>query len=899
MAASFTPGARLGPYEVEAKLGEGGMGEVYRARDTRLDRTVAIKVLLAGTTWSPDARARFEREARAISQLNHGNICTLFDVGREGDTDFIVLEYLAGETLATRLTRGALPVEEAVAIGIQMADALAVAHRRGIIHRDLKPGNVMLVRAGSAKSDAVTATLLEFGLAQALGAPTAATAGTEPTTVTSPMPLPGQGALLGTMLYMAPEQVEGQEADARSDLWALGCVLFEMITGRRTFDGKTHTNIAAAILEREAPALTSVAPHVPAALAHIVGRCLEKDRDARWQTASDVRRELQWVARQSAAPLAASSAATPAPAPRHWVRDPRSLAALTTAVLGLMLAARGFLVPGQPAGARDVVSLSITLPESLSDVQPPNTTWMNNVALSPDDVHVAFSGLRGGTRVLFLRRVDTFEVREMPGGGRYPFFSADGRALAFMRGNEIWRTPVDTLAPVRVGAMASAEWNILAALWHPRGDLLFAAERGVYRMPDAGGDMALVVKSDASTKQIFRELSLLPDGRLLASTTDTSGEHLLVIDASTWQATTLVGQTGGRFAGGWLFRLSRAGMVAVRFDERRLASIGEPIALGSVTGPDVNVLGVPAVSRGGSVAWFVIAIVPREPVFVDRTGREHALPFWPDQPMVRWPRLSPSGHRLAHAFSGDEDDPLRITDLRTGAVTQLPRVGATEPVWLLDESAIVSAAGTYPNHGLVRQPVDGRKFEPVGEVTDFEVWPASISKNGELAYYVGTSEGIEDLYVLDFKTKKVTRIPTPGTQRGARFSPDGRWIAYESALGGVSQIEVVSWPDLALRRVVSSDGGTEPIWSADQREIFYRNGDKVMAAKVLPGPDFASAPATELFSRPYLSDPFGDQSWDLAPDGRFLMLKAKQAVRPEVRMIRNVPALLEAAAGKR
>ena len=890
---SLPSGTRLGAYDIVAPIGEGGMGEVYRARDTRLDRTVAVKVLLTGSAWSAEARARFEREARAISQLNHPHICTLFDVGREGDTEFIVLEYLDGETLASRLSRGAVPVADAVTIGIQIADALDAAHRRNIVHRDLKPGNVMLVRTSSAKSDALSAKLLDFGLAK----PIAANAGTELATVTSPAPLTGQGTLLGTVPYMAPEQVEGEEADARSDLWALGCVLFEMLAGRRPFDGKTPASVAAAILGRDAPDVSGLVPLVPASLAHIVSRCLEKDRDARWQSASDVKRELQWTARQGfGAAAATTTTGTPSQAAgsRDWLRDWRSLVAVAFGLVAALIASLAYFAPRQTVPP-EAVSLSITMPADLDEVRPPYGVNLSNVALSPDGTHVAFSGLRGMAPALFLRRIDTFDLREMPGGGQHPFFSADGRALAFIREGAVWRTPLETLAPVRVGALPMNVWNIRTALWHPRGDLLFGTDRGVFRMPASGGEAVLVVKADLAAAQEFRELSMLPDDRVLAGTADKTGGHLAVIAPTTWTVDTLEGQPAGRFVDGWLLIRSPSGVMARRFDVRSLTAVGEPVSLAGVTGGDANSVNVSAISPTGSVAWIVTPLVARDAVYVDRAGRETPLPFPPPRGSIRWPRVSPSGQRLAFGLTSfNLGEPLQVLHLGTGALTRLSQESATEPVWSLDESSIVSSAGLFPNHGLVRQPADGRAAIKLGAATDFEVFPTALSTNNDLLYYVGTRENVEDLYVLNLGTNKVTRIPHPGTQRGGRFSPDGRWIAYESDVTGVSSVEVVSWPDLAVRRVVGP--GTEPMWSADQRELFFRNGDAVMAARVLPGRDFALAPAVELFSRRYEHDITGDQSWDLTRDGRFLMLKAATTPRLEVRVIRHAVAQLEAAA---
>jgi len=872
---ALAPGDRIGSYVIGAQLGVGGMGEVYRARDSKLDRDVAIKIISPAFTEDPERLARFEREARTLASLNHANIAHVYGLEHAEAGHALVMEVVEGDDLSQRLTQGPIPIEDAVLLARQIADAIEAAHDLGIVHRDLKPANIKVRADGVVK-------VLDFGLAKALDASLSGSA-PQLSTMTSPA-MTRAGVILGTAAYMSPEQAKGRQVDKRADIWAFGCVVFEMLAGRRPFSGEDFADTLSSIM-RDSPAWELLPKDTPPRLRELLARCLEKDPRKRLRDIGEARVALEGDLQ--GAPASSVVA-------RAWMRDPRSVAAVAVAVLGLGLAARALLVPAAaPAGQPNVVSLSITLPDTLKDVRPPNNTWRANVAISPDEVHMAFSGLRGASPVLFVRRLDAFDLREVSGGGRSPFFSPDGRALAFLRDTDVWRAPIDSLAPVRVGTLEGAAWNVRSELWHPQGDLLFATERGVYRLPDRGGESTLVVKADAAAKQVFTELSLLPDGRVLASSQD---GRLHVIDSKTWQITAIEGQAAGRFANGWLFRESPTGLIAVEFDDQRLVTIGEPVAIGGATNSGTNIRGAAALSRGGSVAWHMTAIEPREPVYVDRNGREEPLPFSLNRTIIRWPRLDPSGLQLAFGFSEGNaaDEIIQILDLRTGAFRPLPHVNATEPVWFPDGSAVATSAGNFPHHGLMRQSVDGRSDEPLGEQTTFEVWPTSMSKNGELAYYVGTRENFEDFYVLDTGTKKVTRIPRPRLQKKARFSPDGKWIAYQSEEAGVSQVEVVSWPDLAVWRVVSAAGGTEPIWSSDQRELFFRNGDQILSARILPGADFSTAPATVLFSGPYLADPYGDQSWDLAPRDRFLLLKASEASRLEIRMIRNATAALAA-----
>jgi len=873
----LTAGTTLGPYKILAPLGAGGMGEVYRAHDTRLGRDVAIKVLPQHLAATPEVRARFEREARTISQLNHPHICTLYDVGHQDGTDYLVMELLEGETLAHRLEKGPLPVAEVLSLGAQIAQALDRAHRAGVVHRDLKPGNVTLTKGG--------AKLMDFGLARAHGLAPAAGAMTQSPTVSRP--LTAEGTIVGTFQYMAPEQLEGKEADARADLWALGCVLYEMATGARAFAGESQASLIAAIMTGEPHPMTELRPVTPPGLERVVRRCLAKDPEERFQSASDLAFAMEGVGGSGAA----GASPTPvggASAPKRpgWILP----AAGALIILSFVAVAGRFLRAGGVDGTRDTVCLSVTLPTTVRDVQRPSNSAARNIAISPNNQCVAFGGSRRGTPVLFVRRLGSFTLHEVDGGGATPFFSPDGASLGFLRGTEVWRTPIDQLAPVRVGTIPAAAWNVRDAMWLGSGEILICTNGGLYRMSANGGDAAMVVASDSSQQERFARLSLLGDNRVLVSTSDTSGDHLGVIEPGHWRIARVVGTMGGLFARGWLFNASPTGTIAVRFDERRLTTTGEPLDLVTALGSSVSDYQALTVSAAGSLAWFSTERVTSQLVYVDRSGRESPLPVPLQEPLMRWPRLAPRGDRLAFGVNGD--GPLEVFDLSTGTRTALSSMG-TEPVWMPDGSGIISSTGATPSQGLVLLSSDGLTSTTLIR-SALEVWPTSVSSGGDLLlYYVsGSSDAGDGLYVMDIRTRESTKIGLPGA-RGARFSPDGRWIACQALISGRYEVLVMPWPNPGRRRVVSSEGGTEPIWSADSRELFYRNGDRVMVAQVVPGPEFAATAPRQLFSFPYLHDLWGDQSWDLAPDGRFLMMKPTMTEAVEVRMIRNAVGLLE------
>ena len=507
---SLAPGSRLGVYEIAALIGTGGMGEVYRARDTRLDRTVAIKVLPKDLAADPELRERLEREARSIAALNHPHICTLHDVGQQDGVSFLVMEYLDGETLQERLQRGALTVDHALDVAIQVAEALAAAHRSGVIHRDLKPGNIMLARRGS-QSGPPYAKLLDFGLAKS-GEPVASGVGGSMLPTTPPA-LTAQGSILGTFQYMAPEQLEGLEADARSDIFAFGAVLYEMVTGRKAFEAKSHASLIAAVLEHEPPPLAATHAAVPRQLEHVVSRCLAKSPEERWQTASDLHRELKWVA-ESTVPDSPTSIRQ---RPSLW-RRPVTLGMAVAAALLASTAAAGvawMTIGTAPTTNTRVVRLTLALPagEAVASLASPA------VAISPAGTHIVYVGTNGGRQQLHVRALDSMEAKPLAGTElpTNPFFSPDGQWIGFFSQSKLKKV---SIATGTVQTLCDAPFG-MGGSWAPDGTIYFAprGSSGLSKVSSNGGTPTEVTSLDRAKGEVsHRWPNLLPGGRAIVFT---------------------------------------------------------------------------------------------------------------------------------------------------------------------------------------------------------------------------------------------------------------------------------------------------------------------------------------------------------------------------------------------
>jgi serine/threonine protein kinase/Tol biopolymer transport system component len=843
-------GTHLGPYEILALIGSGGMGEVYRARDTRLDRTVAVKVLPADLAADGERRARFEREARAIAALSHPHICTIHDVGRHEAIDYLVMEYLDGETLADRLAhaRGPLPLEQVLTIGVDIADALDKAHRADIVHRDLKPANVMLTKSG--------AKLLDFGLAKLRGpaAPITMSAMTKATAT----PATATGTILGTIHYMSPEQVEGRDADTRSDIWALGAVLYEMATGRRPFDGASAASVIGGILKDAPPPISTRQPLAPSALDHVVEQCLEKDADERWQDAGDVKRELAWIAEGTAV---ASVGARP--------RNPwRERVAWITAGAGVLIALFTILRPASAPATGDVVRVSILPPDkTLFTGQRSGTVSGPQLAVSPDGRAIVFAAAAPGARpTLWLRSLDAVTAHSLPGteGADSPFWSPDHRWIGYFADAKLKKIPA-TGGPSQV--IAANVPDNRGASWGPDDTILLArTTASILRVSSSGGMVTPVTELDASRLEgSHRFPQFLPDGRhflfqVRSSLADQTGVYAGSLDGKTKKLLIHGNSTALYASSGHVLFLDGDTLMGQAFDAERLELQGQAFLVEGGVGRSSSGTGSYSVSGTGALAYAGALSTPGRLTWFDRSGNPSESAGSPGDYTDF--RLSPDQTRLAASVAdlktGFPD--IWITDLTRGSSAPFtfgPSVNAA-PVWAPDGARIIFR--TTRNGGITefyaKSAFGGGKEEPVlsQTVTRALSFLSSVvllsdwSPDGRHLLFSAMTSSDYDLWLLPLAgaPKPVSFLSAPGDQMHGNFSPDGGLVAYTSSESGRFEVHVQTFPLSDRQWPVSTTGGYEPRWRADGREMYYLSLDqKLMAVGVGPGPSFGAP--TELF----------------------------------------------------
>ncbi len=833
---SLSPGTRLGPYEILAPLGAGGMGEVYKARDTRLDRTVAIKVLPSHLSADPDRRTRFEREARAVSSLNHPNICTLHDIGHQDGIDFLVMEHLEGETLAARLERGPLATAQLLRVAVEITDALEKAHRSGIVHRDLKPGNVMLTKSGTK--------LLDFGLARA-AAPLAA-AGDLTQSPTMTRPLTAEGTIVGTFQYMAPEQLEGKEADARTDIFAFGAVLYEMATGKRAFEGRSQASLIAAILKEDPRPISALAPLAPPALDRVVRHCLAKDPDDRIQTAHDVRLELLWISEGSAeVGTPAQVAAGRRTRERLWIAVALSL--------GAALVALGLATLRRAPKESPVVRLSL--------VRPANAAYesFHSAAVSPEGNRVAFVGDRkDGTSSLWVRPLDRLEAEPLAKteGATMPFWSPDSRFLGYFAEGRLRKIdasggPPQTVcdAPDPVGGTWGADDVILFAnLWGP-----------IFKVPATGGSPTEVTRVDSSEVGHLWPC-FLPDGRrfvFLGDAETTQGHHLKIGSLDSQESQDLrVAVTNVLCAppDNLLYVLS-GDVVAHRLDEKRARLIGDPVVVAEQVVQTGGWHRFEFSASGNGVLTFRSASTLSQLAWFERDGRRAESVGEPARIIAM--RLSPDGSRAAYVredLDGRAGD-IWMIDLARGSNSRftLDPGSDANPIWSPDGSAILFASSRSGTYRLYRQSTRGSSSEEVVDVDTGQAY--DWSPDGRFLLVDGASDSIQTILVISLDE---TRAPEPLVRDAAgyfdvRFSPDGRWVAYGLDRSGHPEIYIRGFQDGSADVQVSTGSGIMPRWSRLGRELFYVSDRTLMAVTVEPGdpgePPHVSAPKS-LFTVP-------------------------------------------------
>jgi eukaryotic-like serine/threonine-protein kinase len=891
----LSAGARLGPYEILSPLGAGGMGEVYRARDTRLERTVAVKVLPSDLSENPELKLRFEREAKTISQLSHPHICALYDIGNQDGVEYLVMEYLEGETLTERLAKGALPLQQTLRHGIEIADALDKAHREGIVHRDLKPGNVMLTKSGLK--------LLDFGLAKAIqpepliesltSAPTAAKDVTR------------EGTILGTLSYMAPEQLEGKAADARTDIFAFGAVLYEMATGKKAFSGASQASLMAAILEREPVPVSAIQPMTPPSLDRVVRTCLAKDPEDRWQSAGDLMHELRWIAEgQSAA--SATVAARPSSLRRRAPWAASAVLLLSTAVVAVLYFGRIRLPGHVEVTDQSAARFALQAPRVASSIGTP--------VVSPDGRRIAFAATVENRTNLWVRALDSLVPQPLAGTegasqNALPFWSPDGRFLAFFAGGKLKKIdPLDGTVLVLADAPEGRGGS-----WSAEGGILFApATTGpLLRLPAEDTSPLPATTLDNSHKEFTHRFpSFFPDGRRFFYWVEAGDSPK---DLITGRAEREI-QVGSLDAKGVLARF-RPGtdssvvfappglllfvrqhlLFAQPFDVRSLRlhgearTVTEDVATSAGSGMPYGEPGF-SVSPNGVLAYRTADRAESRLSWFDRTGRLLGVVGPPG--FYRNHRLSPDGMRVAVTRLDPQRETSDIWILETTRdsserLTFDPSEDSM-PVWSPDGSFIAFDSARNPS-GIYRKPSSGAGTEE--RISQERVrFPVDWSRDGQFLIFQSsfpTTRGDIGLLPLSGNGKPQVLIATTADEVQAQLSPDERWIAYCSDESGQYEVYVRPFSSSEGRWQVSAAGGHEPRWRKNGKEIFYLGADrKLMAVPIqVSGATFQAGAAAALFETPVRGSLQGwDNSnrYDVAPDGqRFLVNVPVEGVASE------------------
>ena len=848
--------ARFGPYEIVSLLGAGGMGEVYEARDTRLDRTVAIKICKGLIS------ERFEREARAISSLNHPHICALYDIGREGSIDFLVMEFLEGESLEARLRKGALPIEDALRIAIQIAGALDAAHRKGVVHRDLKPGNVMLTRGG--------AKLLDFGLAK-MAVPVVSSVAD---TLTATAPITAKGTILGTFQYMSPEQLEGKETDARSDIFSFGAMLYEMMTGRKAFEGSSHASLIAAVMSFNPPPVSTVQPMASPALDRVVRKCLAKSPDNRWQNAGDLLSELEWITETG------SNAGIPAPvtAKHHNRERPAWLGAgLAAAALGIGAAGGlAFVHLRDKPPESPMVRLSLQPPENyrfISDTPP---------AISPDGRKIVFEAISAeGQRQLWLRPLDSLTAQPLVGteGGSYPFWSPDNKFIGFFAAGKLKK--VDTS-----GGPATTLADALTprgGTWSPKGIIVFSpTPYKLMQIPAAGGvpQPATNFEGKASIKFPW----FLPDGtHFLYVTRNFAGSKVAIRIGSLTSPTedralSQVADSFAIYAKGHLLFIVGHTLMARPFDEKRLEFIGEPVPVAEPIKlvPGDLQLGEFSGSASGDLVYFG-GLGNLRLTWLDRAGKH--LGTLGDPGPINGVQFSPD-RKTVGVWIPDVDGnfgDVWLFDTVRGLRTRFTSDPAFDsfPVWSPDGRTIVFRSSRKGPFDFYRKPADGSRSAELLYGDELVKGAPSFSPDGKyLAYYAQSDPKTgTDIWILPDPlgtpgaAKPYPFLRTEFDETNPQFSPDGRWIAYDSNQSGRNEVYLAPFPGPGKRQPVSVAGGTSPRWRPDGKELFYLAADgRLTVAEV-----DLKAGAVEVKKVEPLFGPLGAGYYDVSDDGqRFL-----------------------------
>jgi len=875
---SLKPGQTLSHYRITTAIGAGGMGEVYRATDTKLGREVALKLLPDAFASDPERLARFEREAKLLASLNHPGIAHLygFDAvtladGTKGH--LLVMELVEGEDLALRLKRGAIPVAEAVGIARQIAEALEEAHEKGIVHRDLKPANVKLTPDGKVK-------VLDFGLAKAWTGELAGVASSADLSESPTLAHTGTaaGLILGTAAYMAPEQARGKPVDKRADIWAFGVVLWEMLTGERLFEGETVSDVLAAVLTRE-PDWSQLPAGAPPGVRRLLRRCLARDRRERLRDIGDALGELREAAEPGPPETAPASRPT-----RAWL--PWMAAAIASAIAVGALWRRSPVEPGGAAEGHFTIELPAEAPLVTLEVPGRNESPLD---VSPDGRHVVYVAPDGSGTRLYARAMADLVPRALPGteGARHPFFSPDGQWVGFFAGGKLKKTPLAGGTPVTLADAPEGR----GASWSPQGEVVFAPTdvAGLAVVSDAGGTPRRLTSLDmAAGDDAHRWPQVLPGhSTALFTVTAWSREtsQIAVVDLRTGARRTVledvsfaryVPEARGATVGHLLF-VREGALMAAPFDPSGATQAGPALAvIEDVRGGqfDVSASGVLVYAPGAHVA------PDYSLVWVDLSGREQKI-----NDLGRGYEdlhLSPDGRRVALTIEEAGEDSAAhvwLADTERGTLSRFTFEGLSrDPVWAPDgRSVVFGSKRGEATFGLYRQPLDGSAPAELVWPSPNAIWPdpQSFTPDGRVLVFSTKGQGTGDgIWTLSLDPPRAAQpwLQTPADEWAGRLSPDGRLMAYNSNESGRTEVYVQAFPQAGGKRLVSENGGSNAIWSRDGRQLFYRHDDQIMAVEVEPGPGFATGKPAVLFSGRYRMT---GRDFDVSPDGtRFVMMRS-------------------------
>jgi Tol biopolymer transport system component len=848
----FEKGTRLGPYEILSPIGAGGMGEVYLATDTRLNRRVAIKVLPPQWASDPDMKVRFEREARIIGNLSHPHICTLHDIGRELGADYLVMEFLEGETLAERIARGPLPVEEAVRISAQIADALDKAHREGVTHRDLKPGNVMLTKSG--------VKLLDFGLARE-------NASAKPSMETR-LDVTMRGAIVGTMQYMAPEQLEGREVTPQTDIFAFGAVLYEMLTGKKAFTGDSQAGLISAIMTAAPPSISVTQKIDSPALEYAVKRCLEKDPTNRWQSARDLMDHLQWAVQGNASPAVVKDA--------HARRHLRLVAALSalSALLAMLLVVFALTRPQRPPPAAEIRFL---LEAEVAGA---------SLAVSPDGRWIAYSGREKGsqTRFLFLRAMGSTTSQKIAGteDALAPFWSPRNDRIGFFSGNSLKAVAISGGVPEII---CPAQGTNRAGTWNWANVIVFASDNVLNRVDAGGGKPEPLTTLNVSRAEVAHTLpSFLPGGEhflfLVLSQQDADDAIYLGGLNSKEPARLISLRSMAAYSSGHLLYVDDGALVARPFDPDSQTFQGEPFRL--VNGADPAF----SVSDSGVLLYRPPApsVIPKfQYSWVDRSGRTMAIIGQPEHYFPYWDLSADAKQAAVTRVDVEASNmDIEILDLERGILSKVTTDAASEadPRWSPDGLRVAYTTQKKGNRDVFERNASG-----LGEETEL------LNSSDPETLDDWSSDGRYVIYRTGANTNTIFALPLFGDRKpfpvvasefnkdGSQLSPDSKWLAYNAVETGMSQVYVVSFPTASQKRQISTNGGTQPRWRQDGKELYFLSNDgKMMAVDISTEPTLSSGAPRQLFETGVGRASFDAEEYGVTGDGkRFLLLKAQQS----------------------